>query len=215
MKLKVILLVCATLMLSVMAAQGAELDFSHWTLEELYAARDAIDARIGALEQADSLQIYDSGSYLIGKDIPAGDYVLVENDDAVFASVIVREGVTEDSGLVSHHLINRQAVVRLTEGKWMTLTEAQAYPIAQATMIDTGTMDEGGYLVGAMLPAGRYSVNLIERAPLSSYSVYDGVLGTGEQLLKFEVIRDTTELTLNDGEYIELSGCRLEPAELD
>ena len=212
MKLRITLLVCAALIFGA-CARGAELDLGDWTLDELYAAREAIDARINALEQSEGARSYDSGSYLIGRDIPAGDYVLVENEDAVFASVIVREGVTEDSGLISHHLINRQAVVRLAEGRWMTLTEARAIPLAQARMRE-GAAGEGGYLVGATLPAGRYRVCLSDRAPLSSYSVYDGVLGSGEQLLRFEVIREETELTLNDGEYIELSGCRLEPINL-
>ena len=212
MRLKITLLVCTALTLCA-AAQGATMDFSDWTLDELYAAREAINARIGAMEQAESLQSYDSGSYLIGQDIPAGDYLLVENDNAVFPSVVVREGVNEDSGLVSHHLINRQAVVRLKEGRWLTLTDARACPLSRATMTESEIVDEGGYLVGTTLAAGKYRVSLIERAPLSSYSVYDGVLGSGEQLLKFEVIRETTELSLNDGEYVELSGCRLEPAE--
>lgn len=214
MRPKIILLVCAALTLCG-AARGATLNFSDWTLDELYAAREAINARIGAMEQAESLQSYDSGSYLIGQDIPAGDYLLVENDNAVFPSVVVREGVNEDSGLVSHHLINRQAVMRLEEGRWLTLTDASACPLAQATMTESEVVDEGGYLVGATLAAGEYRVSLIERAPLSSYSVYDGVLGSGEQLLKFEVIRETVELSLNDGEYVELSGCRLEPTEQD
>ena len=209
MRIRIFPLACAAILCATTACADG-LDFSDMTLEELYTARAAIEARIDELEQSDDAQVYDSGSYLIGKDIPAGDYVLVENDDAVFASVIVREGVTEDSGLVAHHLINRQAVAHLDEGKWMTLTEARAYPLSLAAMDFDGAVGEGGYLVGVTLPAGRYSVTLDDKAPLSSYSVYDGVLGSNEQLLKFEVIREATELVLSDGEYVELSGCRLE-----
>ena len=213
MKLRILMLSCLALMCVHMAASATELDLSDMTLEQLYAAREAIDARIDALEQHGSVQSYDSGSYLIGRDIPAGDYVLVENENAVFASVIVREGVTADSRLMVHHLINRQAVVRLNEGKWLTLTEARAWPLNQAPAAASAPGNEGGYLVGATLPAGRYAVSVIDKAPLSSYSVYDGVLGADERLLRFEVIRETTEITLNEGEYIELSGCCLAPVE--
>ena len=66
-------------------------------------------------------------------------------------------------------------------------------------------------MVGATLSAGTYTVLLNDKAPLSSYSIYDGVLGSGEQLLKFEVIREATDINLNPGEYLELSGCRLAP----
>lgn len=213
MKLRILMLSCLALMCVHMAASATELDLNDMTLEQLYAAREAIDARIDALEQHGSVQSYDGGSYLIGRDIPAGEYVLVENENAVFASVIVREGVTADSRLMVHHLINRQAVVRLNEGERLTLTEARAYALNQAPASASEPGNEGGYLVGVTLPAGRYDVSMIDRAPLSSYSVYDGVLGTDERLLRFEVIRETTEITLNEGEYIELSGCCLAPAE--
>ena len=209
MKAGIILLVCAALLCGAMVAQ-ADVDYDAMTLEELYRAREEIERRIDALEASDE-RVYVAGSYLIGRDIPAGDYVLVEEDDAVFASVIVREGVTEDSGLVAHHLINRQAAVRFTEGKWLTLTEARAYPLALAPKAEDGNASEGGYVVGVTLSAGTYTVLLNDKAPLSSYSVYDGVLGSGEQLLKFEVIREATDITLDPGEYIELSGCRLAP----
>ena len=209
MKAGIILLVCAALLCGAMVAQ-ADVDYDAMTLEELYRAREEIERRIDALEASDE-RVYVAGSYLIGRDIPAGDYVLVEEDDAVFASVIVREGVTEDSGLVAHHLVNRQAAVRFTEGKWLTLTEARAYPLALAPKAQDGNAGEGGYVVGVTLSAGTYTVLLNDKAPLSSYSVYDGVLGSGEQLLKFEVIREATDINLNPGEYLELSGCRLAP----
>ena len=209
MKARIILLVCAALLCGAMVAQ-ADVDYDAMTLEELYRTREEIERRIDALEASDE-RVYVAGSYLIGRDIPAGDYVLVEEDDAVFASVIVREGVTEDSGLVAHHLVNRQAAVRFSEGKWLTLTEARAYPLSLAPKVEDGNAGEGGYVVGVTLSAGTYTVLLNDKAPLSSYSVYDGVLGSGEQLLKFEVIREATDITLDPGEYIELSGCRLAP----
>ena len=63
--------------------------------------------------------------------------------------------------------------------------------------------------MGSQLPAGRYTAAVTERAPLSSYSVYDGILGTDGRLVKFEVLHENTVLELRDGEYIELSGCTL------
>ena len=202
---------CAALALSIPAAGFAEeFDFSGMTLDELYGVRAVLNERIYALEQASNPKIYDSGTYLVGQGIPAGDYVLTENENAVFASVAIREGVTEDSGLIAHHLINRQAIVRLRQGTWVTLTEAKACALNQTLMAESDVYGEGGYLAGATVPAGGYIVAIQDKAPLSSYSVYDAVLGAGESLIKFEVIHENTALELNEGEYIELSGCTLE-----
>ena len=212
MKRWLCLALCAALALCLAAAGFAEeFDFSGMTLDELYGVREALNERIYALEQASNPKIYDSGTYLVGQSLQAGDYVLTENENAVFASVAVREGVTEDSGLIAHHLINRQAIVRFKQGTWVTLTEAKACALNQTLMDVSGFYGEGGYLAGASLPAGQYVVGLLDKAPLSSYSVYDAVLGAGESLIKFEVIHEATPIELNEGEYIELSGCTLEP----
>ena len=71
-------------------------------------------------------------------------------------------------------------------------------------------MSEGAYLVGKQLPEGDYLVNVADKAPLSSYSVYSGIVGSGkEELIKFEVLHAETELTLETGNYIELSGATM------
>ena len=96
----------------------AEIDIDSLSLDSLYALRDQVNARISKLEQTSDQQIYDSGTYSVGSDIPAGDYVVIENQDAMFASVIVREDADEDSDLASHHLINGQAAIRLNPDTW-------------------------------------------------------------------------------------------------
>lgn len=203
------------LCVALIAASGAQAegipDFSGLTLEQLYAARAELNARIDALERQSEAVVYDSGTYQIGPEIPTGDYVIHENEDAVFASVIIRTGSSDNADLVLYHLINSQAVIRLEEGTWLTLSGTRATPIAQVAeaLKDVDEFTEGGYLVGAMLPAGAYTAKPDDRAPLSSYSVYGDVLGTGAQLLKFEVLRDPAEISLAAGEYIELSGCTL------
>ena len=202
--------------LAALAEGAAEYDFSEMTLEELYELRDRLDDAIQAWEEAapDDERVYEADTYAIGLDMPAGDYVIVENADALFASVIVRQSASEDAGLVMHQLINGQAVIRFAEGTWMTLTEARAYPLESAPDIDAdGPVGEGGYLVGAQIAAGDYVVTPVDKAPLSSYSVYDGILGTGAQMSKFELLRQSAEVALNEGDYIELSGCTLAPAE--
>ena len=196
------------------ACAATAYDFSGLSLEELYEVRSQLDAEILEAERASGMQVYESGSYVVGTDIPAGDYVLVENSDAVFASVIVRSGSSEDADLVAYHLINNRAVIRLRAGTWLTLSEATACPLGMAGDYLMGKLSgEGGYLVGSMLPAGRYIVSPMEKAPLSSYSVYDGILGTDARLTKFEALSDNVEIELGEGDYIELSGCTIDMPE--
>ena len=159
-------LAALALMCGALSASAEDIVLEGRSLEELYGLRERLERQITALEQADDGVTVDAGTYQVGRDIPAGDYVVTENQDAMFASVMVRESADEASALVSHDLVNGQCVIRLREGTWVTLNEVVAVPIAQAEPITDGIVPEGSYLVGSQLPAGRYAVTPVEgRAP--------------------------------------------------
>ena len=206
------LLALTILALGCAALAEAGFDFSGLTLPELYELRDQLDARIAELEKAEGARHFAAGSYLVGEDIPEGDYALVENADAVFPSVVVREGA-DNGALVLHKLISGQADIRLKKGQWVCLTEVEAWPLGSEPRRQQpdGTAPEGAYLVGVQLEAGDYRVELIDRAPLSDYNIYSGILCTDANLIRIEVLREPVTLTLSEGVYIELSGCTLRP----
>ena len=200
------------LALTPLTAWAAAYDFSGLTLEELYEVRSQLNQKIEEAEREAEIPIYESGVYIVGNDIPSGEYLLTEDRDAIFPSVIVRTDADEDAELLLYSLINGQSALLLATDTCVTITEASAIPLSAAEMYGgEGEIGAGGYLIGAMLPAGMYEVTVDGRAPLSSYSVYSGILGTGAQLLRFERLQENTVLELNDGEYVELIGCSLLP----
>ena len=205
------LLIALALFTGCAALAETDFDFSGLSLEELLVIREQLDAEIQRLTPEDGEKTYESGVYLVGRDIPEGLYVLTESADALFASVLVRAGEDESSPVLTYSLINAQAVIRLRADTWLTLTEARAWTLesAPARGIDGRVVHEGSYLVGAQIPAGRYVASIVEKAPLPSYSVYSDVLGTDAQLIKFEVLHDDAPVDLREGDYIELSGCIL------
>ena len=209
--MKRILCAClaALLLWAAAAAMAAEYDFSGLTLEQLYDVRGQVDKAIEAQESAGEANFYDDGSYLVGTDLPEGDYVLIEQEDALFASVVVRAGGSADDALILHKLISGQADIHLKKDTWVTLSEVRARPLEASETPACDGVGEGAYLVGVQLPAGRYLATAKDRAPLSSYSIYSGILGTDAQLTKFEVLHGEVELELADGDYIELSGCTI------
>lgn len=195
------------------AAVADEIDLSGLTLDELYEVREALDARILELESADDALCYEDGCYLVGRDLPEGDYVLVERQDAMFASVVVRAEESPDSLLILHKLVSGQADIHLSRDTWVTLSELKAWPMGaepDARQPD-GSVGEGAYLVGTQLPAGHYVAVPDAKAPLSSYSVCSGILGTDALQYKFVVLHDAESLELASGNYVELSGCTLSP----
>ncbi len=207
------LLALMILALGCAALAEAAFDFSDLTLPELYVLRDRLDARIAELEKAEGARHFGPGSYLVGEDLPEGDYALVENPDALFPSVVVRADGADDGALVLHKLISGQADIRLTKGQWVSFTELEAWPLGTEPRRQQpdGTVPEGAYLVGTQLEPGCYRVELMDRAPLSDYDIYSGILCTDAHLIRIEVLHESVTLTLSEGEYIELSGCTLRP----
>lgn len=207
----------ALLLLTAGAGASAEAgyNFKGLSLDELYDIRARLDAVIVEQEAAQGATHYEEGSYLVGRDLPEGDYALQERENAVFASVAVRTGDSADAALLLHKLISGQADVHLTKDAWVTLSEAWAWPLGTepAMVAGDGSAGEGAYLVGVQLAPGMYEVTPDDRAPLASYGVYSGILGTNALLTRFEVLHAPTELALEDGEYVELSGCALTPIE--
>lgn len=208
------MLAVMALLMSGAALSEADVDLSALSLDELYALRERLDGEIAVRLNAAGAR-YESGVYLVGRDIPAGDYVLGENADALFAGVLVRAGEDEASATLVYSPVYGQALIHLTSDTWLTLSEAWARPMAEAETVGLvdGAAREGAYLVGAQLPAGEYTAVIDERAPISSLSIYDGILGTDAALTRYELLREDTPVTLAEGDYVELSGCVLIPNE--
>lgn len=213
--LSIILMLIPASVLAEAAAPGAivspdEIDVSAFSLEELKALRDRINVRIEELE-GESPHVYESGTYAVGSDIPAGIYLVLEDEYGIFPSVIVREGAATDSHLENYELVINQAVIQLTDGTYVTFNDSVAYPYDNAPEagLTDGVGEEGGYWVGVQIPAGRYLIESDDKAPLSSYSIYTGILGTGAQLVRFERVYDPIEIDLVTGQYISLPGCTI------
>lgn len=201
------------LLLAAGCAAAEAPDFSGMTLEQLYEVRAQLEARIEELE-AEEAVYYDDGRYFVGRDLPEGDYALTEREDSLFASVAVRRDESADGEVILYKLVNRSAVIRLEKNTWVTFMDLRAWPLGSEpeSVREDGSVGEGGYLVGTQIPAGNYTLAPDEWAPLSSYSVYSGILGTGAKQIALEVLRGAKEMSLADGDYIELSGCTLTPA---
>ena len=204
------ILVIMMLALWIPLAGHAELaiDLSTATLEELLAARDAIQARIEEIEKEAAEARISVGVYKIGEDLEPGIYVLMEEDDALLPSFILRDAETEET--LEFEIISNQMVVMLEKGQIMHLSEARVYPIAEApiaAVTSEAPLCEGGYLVGTQLAAGKYRIVPDEGAIFACFAVYDGPVSRESRILKFMMLYEAADVELADGQYIVISDC--------
>lgn len=137
------------------AEMEIQLDLDTATLDELIVARDAISARIEEIESEMAGEVLPAGTYLAGRDILPGVYVLRESERALLPSFTLRDGETGDT--LEFEIINCQSVVELLSGQEMQLVEASAYPIALAPEVEVSAQTGAGRgrLLGGPADSGR------------------------------------------------------------
>ncbi len=180
------------------------------TLEELIEARDQLNAEIDARRAADAARFV-SGKYVVGTDMPAGLYVVYPDEGARLSSISMRARVKDEDQLIGFESVRVQIVVELFDGQTVELSNANAVPLELTAAVDLseGEVCNGGYLVGTHLAAGEYTLTPLRDALLTSYSVQTGPSGSLSSILAFAMIHEPTNITLEDGNYIQLTNCTL------
>lgn len=155
-----------------------------------------------------SVERYDSGMYLVGKDIPAGEYAVFAERGLGYMEVDADSSGNFDSILCNQNF-SYNTIVTLEEGRYFSMTGAYAVPFEQA---DIDTSGSGMFKIGVNLPAGEYKVVVDE----------DSGAGMGYLEVATDSSHDFTSIRTNDniessvyisayeGEYLTLERCHIE-----
>lgn len=151
---------------------------------------------------------YDSGMYLVGKDIPAGEY-------AIFAerSLGYMEVTSDSSGNFESILCNENfsynTIVTLEEGRYFSMSGAYAVPMEEAQIDTSGS---GMFKVGVNIPAGEYKIIVDENASmgLGYLEVASDSSHDFASIRTNDNIESSTYISVNEGEYLTLNDCHIE-----
>ncbi|MCK5128614.1 MAG: hypothetical protein KAQ68_02085 [Clostridiales bacterium] len=152
--------------------------------------------------------MYIDGDYKVGKDIPAGEY-LIETTTSI--SSRSKYSVTKDSNrynkITGDYLTNR-AYVSVENDQYLRLDYANAYPVDKivAYEVEDNTYPAGMYKVGFDIPAGEYKVEF-DLQYSSSIICSTASSFKDEYLTLKEGYEEDKTIILNDGEYLLLENC--------
>lgn len=147
---------------------------------------------------------FEAGKYEVGKDLPAGEYVVITERmghvEIKDEEEIVLEEILTDGG---------HDIVQLRDGMKLIVDMANIYPIDQAPSFQPkdGVYTNGTYRVGIDIEAGAYEV--VNEEPISGLVVVAEKRPRKEEetLLKEEVEEGTpVKVTLKEGQYVTLHG---------
>lgn len=143
---------------------------------------------------------YSSGTYKVGTDIPAGEYLLTTTGKNGYVAVNA-DSSGEFSSLLSNDNFQTRDYVIVNDSEYLQLGSGViATPMDQATPATSATLTNGTFKVGFDLSAGEYQVTgggYWARL----YSPND-VMG---DIIANDNFEGSTYVTVKDGEYLQLS----------
>ncbi len=159
--------------------------------------------------------IFNGEFYEVGSEVPPGEYVVMSNGSAAapdfHMAVYTSSSQSEESRLYGGWYSNCKYVI-LEEGQYVELTHAVLYdPVKNELPLDPFSAD-GMYKVGTDLAPGTYTVKSISDQYTGDLIIYSSINAIAPVTRDFEFVDtgESKEVTLAEGEYIEMRFCCLE-----
>lgn len=142
---------------------------------------------------------YDAGTYEVGEDIPAGEYVII-SEFAYFERA--KDLEDEIESIIANGFAVNRTIITISKGEYFEFTDGIAYPIDKApkVTISSGKLPEGMYKIGLDLPAGKYTVVAtdddcyLEIAKDSTHSMLS--------IITNSIFDGEKHVTVKDGQYL-------------
>lgn len=153
-----------------------------------------------------------AGTYKVGTDIPAGEYLVLSNAMAYIESAKDSTG-NLDSIIFNDNLMNgAHSYVTLNDGEYFKVTDGEMYPVETAPSVipEDGLYKDGMYKVGKDIPAGEYKVILDSEIEMGYMEVGSSSSHQLDNIVTNENIEADAYITVTDGQYLKLQGVTIQ-----
>ena len=155
---------------------------------------------------------YGEGMYKVGIDLPAGEYILVCNDNKIRMGYMCVSSDSNQDDIIINEIFDTHHYVTVENGQYLELTRCIAVSAAENSLVikDPDNIGEGMYMVGRDIPAGEYKLTAIQDA-VSAYScIYDN--STAERdIVSNDIITNNSYVTVSEGQYLLFTDCTASP----
>ena len=152
------------------------------------------------------------GTYEIGTDIEAGEYLVFSN------GITLLENTTDLSGNADSIVFNvaldgrSHTYVTLLQGKYFTLDGGEMYPVAGAPDLTpvNGVYEDGQYKIGKDLPAGTYTLQVNDQSDIGFYEISTNSRQDMMDMLVSDVVEGETPVDVADSQYLTIRNAYIE-----
>ena len=160
-----------------------------------------------ATQDATKVKTYSAGQYKIGKDLPAGEYVVISNGDSYIE--LASDSTGNFSSIIANDVFKNRSVITVQDGQYLKVQRGTIYAAKDAPKVElkNGMLPSCMYKVGIDFPAGEYKVtsnggdSYIEVSRDSSHnmsSIISNDLFTGDRYIQ-----------VSDGQYLKFFNCEV------
>ena len=147
---------------------------------------------------------YQPGVYMVGSDLPAGEYALYVEKRGSHAYFCVYPDASKSDILENS---NFDCLEYITVSDGQIIEVRTAYLIPAGDYKDTrGPAGSGRWRIGIDIPAGTYSLELLGGESHGYYAVYDSS-EPGASIVQNNNFESNDYVTVVDGQYLELRNC--------
>lgn len=146
------------------------------------------------------------GTYKVGTDIGAGEYVLLCNSDYPAYYSINSDSTGSFGSIIDNDNFSYNSIIFVSDGQYLEMKRCTLSPISEIPQIDYTKGNK--FKVGYHIPAGEYKLQ-----GNSTYSAYYAVLSNASGSVRDIISNDNFDgqayVTVKDGQYLELSRCTI------
>lgn len=151
---------------------------------------------------------YKASTYKVGKDIPAGEYVVYADSFMGYVEVASNSSGTLDS-IIANDNISYNTIITVADGQYFKLTGCYAVPLEENPPVDAS--GEGTFKVGTHLLAGEYKIEVSSNNSIGYGYVQISSDSTGSlySIISNDNFEGSKYITVSDGQYLTLTGCHI------
>ncbi|NCC86310.1 MAG: hypothetical protein EOM05_00375 [Clostridia bacterium] len=138
-----------------------------------------------------------SGDYSVGKELDAGEYVLISTGEKASYEII------KDKMVIANDAVDNQSYITIEKGQTVKLAQAKMCKIDEAPIFkpDDGVYKQGMYKVGRDLSAGEY---VLKADGLGYYAILSDTKGNISSVLESNSFNGKVTISLKAGQYIKI-----------
>lgn len=148
-----------------------------------------------------------SGTYKVGTEIPAGEYIVVATGGNCYVEVN-KDSTGSFESIVSNENTNTRLYISLLDGQYFKVSGGKFAPQEDVAPYEPedGIYDQGVYKVGKDIPAGEYKItandsNCYIEVSSDSYMTFDSIV-TNDNIS----LGESTYITVLNGQYLKFDG---------